>query len=205
MVHSHDFYTQYQSAYEKYTALYGQVCVFLQKGSFYEIYGQQDPKTLKYLNTGRQIMEMLSLQIHVYPDDGPNGTTGFYGGVPVHTLDKWAGRLTSQGWSVVVIDELKNGAGKVSKREVTRVLSPGTHVDSAESSKAFILASLWLETAIDAPPKFGVAAADLTTGQIFLYDGQATGKRMCGTRMTCAIFFKCMRPKNFLFMCAVLL
>lgn len=198
MVHSHDFYTQYQTAYEKYTALYGQVCVFLQKGSFYEIYGQQDPKTLKYLNTGRQIMEMLSLQIHVYPEDGPNGTTGFYGGVPVHTLDKWAGRLTGQGWSVVVIDELKNGAGKVSKREVTRVLSPGTHVDSAESNKAFILASLWLETAIDAPPSFGVAAADLTTGQVFLYEGRATGKTDVWHTDDLRHFFQVYAPKELL-------
>jgi DNA mismatch repair protein MutS len=198
MVHSHDFYTQYQSAYEKYTALYGQVCVFLQKGSFYEIYGQQDPKTLKYLNTGRQIMEMLSLQIHVYPEDGPNGTVGFYGGIPIYTLDKWASRLTSQGWSVVVIDEVKNGSGKVSKREVTRVLSPGTHVDSAESSKAFILASLWLETAIDAPPKFGVAAADLTTGQIILYDGQATGKTDVWHTDDLRHFFQVYAPKELL-------
>lgn len=198
MVHSHDFYTQYQSAYEKYTVLYGQVCVFLQKGSFYEIYGQEDCITHKQINTGKYILEQLSLQIHVYYKDGPNNENLFYGGVPVHTLDKWAGRLTSQGWSVVVIDELKNGAGKVSKREVTRVLSPGTHVDSAESSKAFILASLWLETAIDAPPKFGVAAADLTTGQIFLYDGQATGKTDVWHTDGLRHFFQVYAPKELL-------
>lgn len=198
MVHSHDFYKQYQDAYEKYTALYGQVCVFLQKGSFYEIYGQQDPKTLKYLNTGRQIMEMLSLQIHVYPDDGPNGTVGFYGGIPIYTLDKWGSRLTGQGWSVVVIDEVKNGAGKIARREVTRVLSPGTHVDSAESNKAFILASLWLETCIDAPPKFGVAAADLTTGQVFLYEGQATGKTDVWHTDDLRHFFQVYAPKELL-------
>ena len=45
MVQSHDFYKQYQDAYEKYTELYGkQVCVFLKKGSFYEFYGQGNEK-----------------------------------------------------------------------------------------------------------------------------------------------------------------
>lgn len=176
MVHSHDFYTLYQKTYEKYTGLYGQVCVFLQKGSFYEIYGQQDPVTLQHLNTGREILDFLSLQIHTYLEDGPNKTTGFYGGVPIYTLDKWASKLTSNGWSVVVIDELKNSAGKVTSREVTQVLSAGTHVDSAESSKSFYLASLWIESRFQEPPLFGVATADLTTGQVFLYEGCATGK-----------------------------
>lgn len=176
MVHSHDFYTLYQKTYEKYTELYGQVCVFLQKGSFYEIYGQQDPKTLKQLNTGREVLDLLSLQIHTYIDDGPNNTTGFYGGVPIYTLDKWASKLTSTGWTVVVIDEIKNGGGKVTSREVSKVLSAGTHLDSADSNKSFFLASLWIETRLQEAPHFGVATADLTTGQVFLYEGVATGK-----------------------------
>lgn len=176
MVHSHDFYALYQKAYMKYTELYGQVCVFLQKGSFYEIYGQQDPKTQIDLNTGREVMERLSLKINIYPDDAPGGMTGFYGGVPVHTLDKWASKLIDFGYSIVVIDEFKNGAGIVSKRDVTRILSRGTHVESAESSKPFLLTSLWLETSLTNPPSFGVASADLTTGQVYLYEGKATGK-----------------------------
>jgi DNA mismatch repair protein MutS len=198
MVHSHDFYTKYQTAYETYTGLYGQVCVFLQKGSFYEIYGQQDPKTLRYLNTGREVMELLSLQIHTYPEDGPNGTTGFYGGVPIYTLDKWASRLTSQGWSVVVIDESKNGAGKVMKREVSRVLSPGTHIDVAETNQSFFVASLWLEPHASEAPAFGVAAADLTTGQVFLYEGHATGKADVWHTDDLRHFFQVFPPRELL-------
>jgi DNA mismatch repair protein MutS len=198
MVHSHDFYNLYQTTYTKYTDLYGQVCVFLQKGSFYEIYGQQDPTTLLQLNTGKQVMELLSLQINVYPGDGPNGTTGFYGGVPIYTLDKWGSKLTSNGWTVVVIDEVKNASGKITERKVSRVLSAGTHVDSAESSKAFILASLWMETSIEEPPVFGVAAADLTTGQVFLYEGKATGKSDVWHTDDLRHFFQVYYPKEVL-------
>jgi DNA mismatch repair protein MutS len=198
MVHSHDFYTLYQQTYTKYTELYGQICVFLQKGSFYELYGQQDPVTKVYLNTGRDVMDMLGLQMHVYQEDGPNGTTGFYGGVPVHTLDKWAGKLTSQGWSVVIIDEVKNGAGKVSRREVSKVLSAGTHLEVAETTKTFILASLWMLTSFTEPPTFGVAAADLTTGQVFLYEGAATGKSDVWHTDDLRHFFQVYAPKELL-------
>jgi DNA mismatch repair protein MutS len=198
MVHSHDFYALYQKTYTKYTDLYGQVCVFLQKGSFYEIYGQQNPKTQVDLNTGREIMERLALKINIYPDDAPGGMTGFYGGVPIYTLDKWASKLIELGYSVVIIDEFKNGAGLVSKREVTRVLSKGTHVEGAESSKSFLLTSLWLETSLSQPPTFGVASADLTTGQVYLYEGNATGKPELWHTDDLRHFFQVHPPKELL-------
>lgn len=178
MVHSHNFYNLYQETFLKYTQLYGeQVCVFLQKGSFYEFYGQEDPQTNKQLNTGRYIIDYLGVVLHTYPNDGPNGTTGYYGGIPTSHLDKWAGKLTSQGWTVVVIEEVKNAAQKVTSRQVTQVLSAGTHIGNAEAARSFFLASLWLDfQQIGEPPLFGVASADLTTGQVFLYEGKATGK-----------------------------
>jgi DNA mismatch repair protein MutS len=198
MVHSHDFYKLYQDTYEKYAQNYGKVCVFLQKGSFYEIYGQQDPNTKKHLNTGWEVMDMLSLQIHTYPNDAPGGMTGYYGGVPVFALDKWASRLTNQGWTIVVIDEIRNGAGTIKTRDVVKVLSAGTHIESAENNKSFILASLWLETSFTEAPKFGVAAADLTTGQIFLYEGTATGKSDVWHTDDLRHFFQVYPPKELL-------
>ena len=70
--------------------------------------------------------------------------TGLFAGVPDYTLDKWAGKLTRLGWTVVVVDEIKNGAGKVSSREVTKVLSPGTHVEAADTQESFWTASVWM-------------------------------------------------------------
>ena len=201
MVHSHDFYNLYQKTYLKYTELYGQqVCVFLQKGSFYEIYGQQDPITQNYLNTGKQILEILGIVIHTYSADGPGGTTGYYGGVPVSVLTRWSEKLTSLGWTVVVIDEVKNGAGKVSKREVSRVLSAGTHIETAELGKAFLLASLWMDFSESCnPPTFGIASTDLTTGQVFLYGGSATGSRNTWHTDDIRHFFQVYPPKELLF------
>jgi len=171
MVQSLDFYKQYQEAYIKYTELYGkQVCIFLKKGSFYEFYGQGNDQ--EQLNTAKQVMELFGIAIHVYPNDGPNNNTGYFGGVPESTLDKWAGKITKLGWTVVVIDEIKGQSGKI-RREVTKVLSAGTHLESADTTSSFFLSSVWLDS--QNPPAFGVASADLTTGQVYLYEGRATG------------------------------
>ena len=189
MVHSPDFYNQYQEAYEKYTKLYGkQVCVFLKKGSFYEFYGQEINDTS--LNTAKQVMEFFGISIHSYPNEGPNGSTGFFGGVPDHTLDKWASKLTKTGWTVVVIDEIKNSAGKI-HREVTRVLSAGTHIDSAEANSSFFLSSMWLNF-----PNYGVASADLTTGQVFLYEGKASGSQSSWHTDDLRHFFQVYPPRE---------
>jgi DNA mismatch repair protein MutS len=168
MVQSLDFYKQYQDAYNKYTELYGkQVCVFLKKGSFYEFYGQSTPDD-KALNTAKQVMEIFGIAIHVYPGEAPDGNTGFFGGVPEYTLDKWAAKLTVNGWTVIVIDEIKNGS-KIT-REVTKILSAGTHVDSADSNISFYLSTLILNL-----PDYGVCSTDLTTGVIHIYQGRTRG------------------------------
>lgn len=200
MVHSHNFYNLYQSTYEKYRDLYGnKVCVFLQKGSFFEVYGQEDPATHKHLNTGKEILEYMDIVIHVYPGDGPGGTTGYYGGVPVHTLDKWGAKLTKQGWSIAVIEEITNGANTVSRREVTQVLSAGTHLAAAEFGRLHCVSALWLQGSLTAPPLFGVATTDLTTGQVFLYEGQATGKADTWHTDDLRHFFQVYPPKELLF------
>lgn len=189
MVHSHDFYNQYQDAYEKYTNLYGkQVCVFLKKGSFYEFYGQELNEVS--LNTAKQVMEFFGISIHAYPNEGPNGSTGFFGGVPDHTLDKWASKLTKTGWTVIVIDEIKSAAGKI-RREVTRILSAGTHIDSAEANSSFFLSSLWFDF-----PNYGVASADLTTGQVFLYEGVASGSESSWHTDDLRHFFQVYPPRE---------
>ena len=145
MVHSQDFYQLYQSTFEKYTDLYGEhVCVFLLKGSFYELYGIYDPDTDKYENTVKEVADLLDLQLKVYPKDVKNKKTGLFGGVPEHTIHKWAGKLCQQGWTCILIDQVKDLAGNVKKREVARVLSPGTHIEQAVSDESMYVISLWL-------------------------------------------------------------
>jgi DNA mismatch repair protein MutS len=200
MVQSNDFYNLYQATYKKYTELYGkQVCVFLKKGSFYEFYGQQDPKTEEYLNNVKQVVDFFEIALHV--QEGPNGNIGLFGGVPEYTLDKWAGKLTRTGWTVVVMDEIKDGSGKILRREVTRVLSPGTHIESADCAEGdvFTLCAVWMEQNVESPPKFGVVSVDLTTGALTMYEGQATGTKNTWHTDDLRHFFQVSQPREVLF------
>lgn len=161
MVHSQDFYNQYQSLYTHYRDIYGaRVAVFLQKGSFWEFYGQQDPETHEQRNSVKEFTDILGVQVNYYPGDAPGGLTGLFAGVPEDRLDKWAGRLTGLGWTVVVATQEKNERGDVVRRTVTRVLSPATHVEALEGSAAAVYVGAW-------HPASGAAVAiDVANGTI---------------------------------------
>jgi DNA mismatch repair protein MutS len=144
MVHSQDFYNQYQSLYTHYRDIYGpRVAVFLQKGSFWEFYGQQDPETHAQLNSVKEFTDILGVQVNYYPGDAPGGLTGLFAGVPEDRLDKWAGRLTGLGWTVVVATQEKNDKGDVIRRSVSRILSPATHVEAMDGSAGAAYVGAW--------------------------------------------------------------
>ena len=161
MVHSHDFYKLYQDTYLKYKAIYGSaVAVFLQKGAFYEFYGQQDADG-NHLNSFKDFTDILSCQVNVYEGDAPGGLTGLFAGVPDYTLDKWAGKLTSAGWTVIVINQdAGSGVGGTKMtRSVSRILSPGTHVENAETATTCYVGAYH-------EPTGSAIVVDVTTGTI---------------------------------------
>ena len=177
MVHSQEFYRQYQETYLKYAELYGsQVCVFLLKGSFYELYGIYDPATDRCENTVKEVANLLNLQLKTYPNDVSGNKTGYFGGVPDTTIHKWAGKLCHMGWTCVLIDQIKDDRGNVSERKVARVLSPGTHLEQASSDESLYVAAIWLQaTSILAPPSYGIVSMEASTGQTHIFEGTATG------------------------------
>ena len=161
MVHSQDFYNQYQSLYTHYRDIYGpRVAVFLQKGSFWEFYGQQDPETHAQLNSVKEFTDILGVQVNYYPGDAPGGLTGLFAGVPEDRLDKWAGRLTSLGWTVVVATQEKNDKGDVIRRSVSRILSPATHVEAMDGSAGAAYVGAWH------PPSGCAVVIDVASGTI---------------------------------------
>jgi DNA mismatch repair protein MutS len=131
--------------------------------------------------------------------DAPGGKNGRFGGFGVAQLHKYAGMLTRENWTVVVIDQVKDSKGKVTSRGVTRILSAGTHVEASQSEN-FYLAGLWLDvgtwTDDRAAPAFGVVALDLTTGSVRTYEGAATGRRDAWSSDSLLHFFQVHQPKE---------
>jgi DNA mismatch repair protein MutS len=83
-------------------------------------------------------------------------------GLPHHASNAYVGRLLRAGRKVAICDQLEDvRPGKLVKREVTQILSPGTHFDERllVAERNNFLASVCPSGKI-----FGLALVDLTTG-----------------------------------------
>jgi DNA mismatch repair protein MutS len=83
-------------------------------------------------------------------------------GIPFHAANTYIGRLLKAGRKVAICDQVEDARpGQLVKREVTQILSPGTHFDdrllSAEKNN-------YLMSVCRGAEGFGLAFADLTTG-----------------------------------------
>ena len=88
-------------------------------------------------------------------------------GVPYHAVDQYIQRLLRKGYRIALCDQMEDPklTKKIVRREVTRVLTPGTAVDAglgAEQSNW--LASAWVK-GLGALACAGLALLDLSTGE----------------------------------------
>src|SRR2546426_6500272 len=83
-------------------------------------------------------------------------------GIPFHAANSYIGRLLKAGRKVAICEQLEDAKpGQLVKREVTQILSPGTHFDErllAAEKNNFLAAVCPISST------FGLAIADLTTG-----------------------------------------
>ncbi len=87
-------------------------------------------------------------------------------GIPYHACDSYIARLVSKGYKVAICDQLEDPAlaKGIVKRDVTRVITPGTVIENSmlDESKNNFLASLYFDGR-DA----GVCFADVSTGALY--------------------------------------
>ena len=87
-------------------------------------------------------------------------------GVPHHSWQAYVGKLLRAGKKVVICDQVEAPDGKtLVRREVTRVLSPGTVVEEEYLDPT---RSNWLLAAWTRGEESGLAACDVSTGEIIL-------------------------------------
>ena len=87
-------------------------------------------------------------------------------GVPHHSWQTYVGRLLRAGHSAVICDQVEAPTGRgVVRREITRVLTPGTVVEDAylDPSAANYLVAAWTRGA-----EAGLCACDISTGELLL-------------------------------------
>ena len=106
-------------------------------------------------------------------------------GVPHHAADSYVARLVKKGFRVAICDQVEDPkkAKGIVKREIVRVVSPGTLTDGQhldERAPAFLLCLSQFQAPGHKPPTadhviVGVALLDLTTGEFSCaeYNGKA--------------------------------
>ncbi|OQA35211.1 MAG: DNA mismatch repair protein MutS [Candidatus Dependentiae bacterium ADurb.Bin331] len=86
-------------------------------------------------------------------------------GVPVHALDYYVAKLVKGGFRIAICDQLEEARpGKVVKRGVTRVLTPGTLTDAQlleTKSASYLLSCMPLDD------EWGLLFGELLTAQLF--------------------------------------
>ena len=160
---------EYLKLYNEYSEKYGSnTCIFLQVGKFYEMYDQIQENG--YGKTSMQrATTILGIQLS-YKDNNE-----LFSGVPEQSLHKYATLLTREGWTVVVVDQTKNIQNKVVARNVSQILSPGTHME-AFSQGCIYIGSLILESIENSSPNFSISIADISTGRSYSYESKLEGK-----------------------------
>ena len=192
---------EYLSYYKTYTAKFGpKVAIFLMVGVFYEMYDELDPETGKCKTTLQEIVDLLGLKVSIKKNESIGGVKGpdsIVAGIPDYCVTKWAGKLTQIGWTVVLIEQVKNAAGKVTARAVERILTPGTHIEAATNLDIYIT-YVSIQYVNDSAPNIAIVTLDLTTGHLHVFETQAQGTRDAWTTNDGLQFMELYPPKEVL-------
>ena len=84
-------------------------------------------------------------------------------GVPHHAVDQYINKLVSKGYKVCIVEQTEDPsqAKGLVKREVVRIVTPGTNMDSAsldEGKNNYIMSIVYIGD------MYGVSICDVTTG-----------------------------------------
>src|SRR6201996_6725032 len=130
-------------------ALHPDALLFFRMGDFYELF-YDDAKTaareLEITLTARDRERQVPMC-----------------GVPYHAVEGYLGRLLHKGYRIAICEQMEDPklAKKIVRREVTRVLSPGTALDPAQRSER----NNYLAAVHATEDRVGLAFLDLSTGE----------------------------------------
>ena len=139
-------YLDVKDEYDDYIVLY-------RLGDFYECFFEDAVTVSK------------ELELTLTARDCGNGKRAAMCGVPYHKLDLYLGRLAERGFKVAICEQTEDpkAAEGLVKREVVRVVTPGTITDSTilnESQNNYLVGICMAKESI------GLAFVDVSTGEI---------------------------------------
>ena len=98
-------------------------------------------------------------------------------GIPYHAVDSYLNRLVSKGYKVAICEQVEDPktAKGIVKREVIRVVTPGTNLDTQgldESKNNYIMCIVYMAD------RYGLSVADVTTGEYLVTELDSQTKLM---------------------------
>jgi len=140
-------YLEVKEQYEDHILMY-------RLGDFYECFFED------------AVVASRELSLTLTSRDCGDGKRAAMCGVPFHKADQYIAKLVERGFRVAVCEQIgdpKAAVGLV-KREVSRVVTPGTVTDASvlnEGKNNFLMALCFVKDGV------GVATADITTGEVY--------------------------------------
>src|SRR3984885_3860036 len=109
------------------------------------------------------VLAARELEITLTSRNKEKGTAVPMCGVPYHSAENYIAKLIRKGFKVAICEQMEDPriAKKLVKREVTRVLTPGTSIDAQLGSEE----NNFLASVARAGNAAGFAALDLSTGE----------------------------------------
>jgi DNA mismatch repair protein MutS len=125
--------------------------LFFRLGDFYELFFDD------------AVMASRELQITLTSRNKEKGVAVPMCGVPYHAAEGYISKLIRKGFKVAICEQVEDPrlAKKLVRREVTRVVTPGTAADSSLSSEE----NNFLAAVAQTGERVGFAALDLSTGE----------------------------------------
>jgi DNA mismatch repair protein MutS len=125
--------------------------LFFRLGDFYELFFDD------------ALVAARELQITLTSRNKEKGVAVPMCGVPYHAADGYIAKLIRKGFKVAICEQVEDPriAKKLVRREVTRVVTPGTAADSSLGSEE----NNFLAAVFESGDRVGFAALDLSTGE----------------------------------------
>ncbi len=140
--------------------------LFFRLGDFYELFFDD------------AVVAARELQITLTSRNKEKGIAIPMCGVPYHAAENYISKLIRKGFKVAICDQMEDPrlAKKLVRREVTRVMTPGTAADSSLSSEE----NNFLSATAQIGDRVGFAALDLSTGEFRAteFSGEGAARRI---------------------------
>ncbi|QLH84829.1 DNA mismatch repair protein MutS [Halosimplex pelagicum] len=123
----------------------------MQCGDFYEFFAED----------AELVADELDLKVS---QKGSHGSSYPMAGVPLDDLTPYLSALVERGYRVAVADQYETDDGHA--REITRIVTPGTHLETSDDDAQYLAAVVRDQD--DGDATYGIAVADVTTGQFLV-------------------------------------